>query len=172
MSIIRNTLLSFKIRTLIRKATRNRRSMNYKDARKIGILFCMNNQEQFDTIRQFEKKIRKDGKDLLVLCFLPKKIENFDFHFDIFSSKDFSMVGSVQADNILRFMAQPFDILICLEKEPNLFIEYLMAACQADFRIGPYINEKEALFELMIQQPVGSELKELINQIYHYTNEL
>lgn len=172
MSLIRHKLLSFKTRKLIRKAFQDRRSMNYKDARKIGILFCMSDKEQYESIRQFEKKIKKDGKEVLVLCFLPEKIENFDYHYDVFGSKDFSKMGNVQADNVNKFISQSFDILICLEKAPNLYLEYLMAASHALFRIGPYINEKESLFELMIQQPEGGELEELINQIYHYTNEL
>lgn len=172
MSVLHNKLLPFKTRSLVKKAPASRRSMNYKEARHIGILFSMQSEEEFETIRAFEKKLQKDGKKVNVLCYLPDKVENFNFQYDIFNQKDFSTWGSIQAANVQAFISQPFDILICLERNPNLYIEHLMAASQANFRIGPYHNEREALFELMIRQPEGAELSELLKQIYHYTNEL
>lgn len=146
--------------------------MNYKDARHIGILFSMQSEEEFENVRAFEKRLQKDGKKVSVLCFLHDKVENFNFHYDIFNKKDFSLWGGIQATNVQAFISQSFDILICLERTSNLYIEYLMAASLANFRIGPYHNGREPLFELMIQQPEGAELNELLNQIYHYTNEL
>lgn len=146
--------------------------MNYKDARHIGILFSMQSHDEFESIRAFEKKIQKDGKKVSVLCYLHEKVENFNFHYDIFNGNDFSLWGTIQAENVQAFISQRFDILICLESRPNLYIEYLMAASQAQFRIGPYASEKEALYELMIRQPEVADLDELLKQIYHYTNEL
>lgn len=146
--------------------------MNYKDAKHIGILFSMQSVEDFDRVRAFEKKLQKDGKKVSVLCFLHDKVENFNFHYDIFNKKDFSFWGSIQAANVQAFTSQSFDMLICLERTPNLYIEYLMAASFASFRIGPYHSDRVPLFELMVQQPEGAELNELLNQIYHYTNEL
>lgn len=172
MSVLHNKLLPYKTRALIRKAAKSRRSMNYKDARHIGILFSMQSQEEFESIRAFEKKLQKDGKKVSVLCYLHEKVENFNFHYDIFNGKDFSLWGKIQAANVQAFISQPFDILICLESSPNFYIEYLMAASQAHFRIGPHASEKEDLYELMIRQPEGAELNELLKQIYHYTNEL
>lgn len=172
MSALHNTLLSYKTRALVKKAPTIRRSMNYKDARHIGILFSMQSEEEFDSIRAFEKKLQKEGKKVCVLCFLPEKTENFNFHYDIFTKKDFSVWGGMQTENVKTFAGQAFDILICLDRTSNLYIEYLMAASLAHFRIGPYEEKREPYFELMIQLHEGAELNELLNQIYHYTNEL
>ena len=146
--------------------------MNYREARKVGLLFSMHSFFAFEAIRSFENKLKKDGKEVVVMSFLPANVENFDFHYDFFTQKDFSFFGSIQAANIDKFLQHQFDLLICLDLTPNIYIEYLLAASTARFRIGPYLNDRENLFELMIRIGEGSDLPELINQIYHYTNEL
>lgn len=172
MVSLHNTLLSFRIRSLQKKGSKSRRSMNYREARKIGLLFSMNNFYDFEAIRSFENKLKKDGKEVIVMSYLPANVENFDFHYDFFTQKDFSFWGNVQAGNVDKFVQQPFDLLICLDLAPNVYIEFLLAASAARFRIGPHLNEREDLFELMINTGKVNDLSELIKQIYHYTNEL
>ncbi len=146
--------------------------MNYREARTAGIIFVMNNLDDFETVRKFEAKLKKEGKEVHVLSYLPANVENFDFHYDFFNRKDFNFAGSLISGNVISFLQKKFDLLICLERSLNIYIEYLMAASAARFRIGPYISQRENLFELMIRTPEESDLSELINQIYHYTNEL
>ena len=146
--------------------------MNYRLARKVGLLFSMHNVFDFEAIRSFENKLKKDGKEVIVMSYLPAGVENFDFHYDFFSQKDFSFFGKVEAANIEKFVKQPFDLLICLDLAPNMYLEYILAASAAHFRIGPHLPERESLFELMINTGKENDLTELINQIYHYTNEL
>jgi hypothetical protein len=173
MEFLHHTLIPYRTKSMLKQALSTRKSMNYREARKIGILFSMNNLEDFEAIRSFETKLKKDGKEVVVLCYLPKDGENFDFHYDFFSNKDFNFWGNIQADNIQQFLKHSFDLLICLDREPNFYLEYLLAATKARFRVGAHSQQREGLFELMIRQPEGSrEIKELIQQIYHYTNEL
>lgn len=172
MAHLHSTFIPYKTKGLVQKARKIRNSMNYQEASHVGILFSMSSLEDFETIRKFENKLRKEGKKVSALPFLGKDMENFDFHYDFFTQKDFSFFGNIQTDNVRKFLQQPFDLLICLDWKPNMYLEYLLAASAAHFRIGPYICERESLFELMISLPEGSELSELINQIYHYTNKL
>lgn len=167
-----STFIPFKTKALLKKTRKSRNSVNYRNARRIGILFSMSSLSDFEAIRKFENQLKKEGKEVNALSYLARDVENFDFHYDFFTQKDFSFFGSVQTDNIRKFLQQPFDLLICLDWKPNIYLEYLLAASAAHFRIGPYICGREGLFELMISLPEESALSELINQIYHYTNEL
>lgn len=172
MQFLHQALLSYRTNQLLQKEGNGRSSLNLREARQVGILFSMNSLDDYEAIREFEAKLKKEGKEVIVLCYLPKGVENFDFHYDIFSNKDFNTWGKAQAENIQQFMQHPFDLLICLDAEPNFYLGYLLAASKARFRIGPHSQRHEALFELMIRQAEGSELKELTKQIYHYTNKL
>ena len=172
MTQLHSSLIPYKTRSLIKKGAKGRRSINYRHARKVGILFSMNSFYDFETVRSFENKLKKEGKEVVVMSYLPANVENFDFHYDFFTQKDFSFFGSLKAANVEKFLQQPFDLLICLDRSLSIYIEFLLAASAAHFRIGPYISKREDLFELMIRIREGSDLNELINQIYHYTNEL
>lgn len=172
MVALHDTIIPFKTKRLLKKGSKGRRSMNYREAKKVGLLFSMSNFYDFEAIRSFETRLKKEGKEVSVMSFLPTDAENFDFHFDFFTGKDFSLWGNVQAANVEKFITQPFDLLICLDLAPNVYIEYLLAASAARFRIGPHLSEREGLFELMINTGKENDLSELIKQIYYYTNEL
>ena len=171
MSFLHKTLVPLRTRSQLRNNHLKRSSMPYRQVRKIGVVFTMNNLDDYEAIRAFENRLKKEGKEVIVLCYLPKDVENFHFHYDIFTLKDFSATGEVKASNIANFLQQKFDYLICLDKQPNMYIEYLLAASQARFRIGNYTSGKESLFELMIGLPEQEPVAKLIQQIYHYTNE-
>nr|WP_236613955.1 hypothetical protein [Nafulsella turpanensis] len=132
----------------------------------------MKNLDDYEAIRQFESRLKKEGKEVVVLCYLPKNVENFDFHYDIFSKNDFNFWGSPEANNLQEFISKPFDLLICLDRAPNLYIEYLLARSRAALRIGPYLDRQKGIFELMIKESAEKPLADFIQQIYHYTNEL
>lgn len=173
MKFLHRTLIPYRTKSMLKQVLSTRKSMNYREARKVGILFSMSNLEDFENIRSFEARLKKDGKEVIVLCYLPKDVENFGFHYDFFTYKDFNFWGNVQADNVQQFLKHSFDLLICLDREPNFYLEYLLAATKARFRVGAHSRQREGLFELMIRQPEGSEeIQYLIQQIYHYTNEL
>lgn len=172
MQFLHQALIPYRTNQLLQQQGKSRSSLNYRKARQIGILFSMNRLDDYEAIRKFEAKLKKDGKEVMVLCYLPKGIENFDFHYDIFTNKDFNLWGEARASNIQQFLQCSMDLLICLDSEPNFYLEYLLAASKAPFRIGPHSQRHEALFELMIRQEEGSEIKELTKQIYYYTNKL
>lgn len=172
MQILHQTLIPYRTKSVLKQAVSPRKSMNYREARKVGILFSMNGMDDYEAVRNFEAKLKKDGKEVVVLCYLPTGVENFDFHYDIFTNKDFNFWGNVQANNVQQFLQQSLDLLICLDPDPNFYLEYLLAASKAPFRIGAHSQQREPLFELMIGQAEGREINELIQQIYHYTNEL
>lgn len=172
MQILHQTLIPYRTKSTLKEAAGNRKSMNYREARRVGILFSMNGMNDYEAVRSFEAKLKKDGKEVTVLCYLPKGVENFDFHYDIFTNKDFNLWGNIKADNVQQFLLRPLDLLICLDADPNFYLEYLLAATKAPFRIGAHSPKREALFELMIGQSESGQINELIQQIYHYTNEL
>ncbi|AHM58317.1 hypothetical protein D770_00205 [Flammeovirgaceae bacterium 311] len=171
MSFLHATILPMRVRSQLRNNRSKRGSVTYREAKKIGVLFTMNSLDDYEAIRDFENRLKKDGKEVKVLSYLPKNVENFHFHYDIFTNTDFSATGQVKAANIHTFLEQNFDYLICLDKTPNLYLEYILAASAARCRIGNYAENKEPLFELMIRLNGKDSVSNLIQQIYHYTNE-
>lgn len=171
MSYLHTTLLPIRIRKEAKNNRARRGSVAYREARSVGMMFTMHNLDDYEAIRNFENKLKKDGKDVKVLCYLPKNVENFHFHYDIFTTTDFNAMGQVKASNITTFIEQKFDYLICLDYTPNLYLEYILAASAARCRIGSFAENKEFLYELTIRLNGTQSLSNLIQQIIHYTNE-
>lgn len=173
MNYLHKNLLPYRIRKA-RKANKvNRNGQNYSKAKRLGLLFTMNKLDDYEAIRRFEKKLKGEGKQLSVLSFLPKQVENFDFHYDIFSGEDFSKTAKPVAENVNTFINENFDFLLCLDCDPNLYLKYILAASKAAYRIGCYGEQDDSqYFELMVRLAEGDGVEELINQIYHFTNKL
>lgn len=173
MSYLHRKLIPLHIRRLQKENQVRRSSINYRQAKNIGMLFSMSRLEDYEALRAFEKKLKAEGKELQVLCFLPKDVENFGLYYDFFTEKDFGKLGSVQAENIRSFIDQPFDMLLCMDCQPNQYLQYILAASKARFRIGcSNTEEVVSYFELMVRLPERTGVPELINQIYHYSNKV
>jgi hypothetical protein len=160
-----------RIKSAIKKNKAARTSVPFQQAQHVGILFTMTRLDEFEAIRKFEKRLKDDGKKVEVLSFLPKTMENFHFHYDIFQLSDFGPTGNIKAENIQSFVNKPFDYLICLDINPNDYLRYIMAASKAKLRIGAAQEEWNPIFDLAIGLNSQTTVDQMIQQIIHYTSE-
>ncbi|MDN5212130.1 hypothetical protein QQ020_08710 [Fulvivirgaceae bacterium BMA12] len=168
MSTISNKLLERNTNKVIKKGIIRRGSVSYPEAESIGILFSVVDREKHSLVKKFIKSLEKDKKKVDVLCLLGEGKENYDFIFDYFTTRDFSLFGHAISSSILLFVQKKFDYLIVLDTESNIYTDNILAKSNAKCRIGIYHNDKDPFYELMIKTKDGNSVEEFIDQVYHY----
>lgn len=147
-----------------------RTCLPYEKADQVGIIFTVEDMRKHVQVKEFIKRLEKDGKKVTVICFLPGDKQNYEFLFDFFTVKDFSVWGNLTSTPAIKFSNADFDYLFYLDTEPNPLILNLLARCKAKCRLGKFWEEGKPFFELMIES--NGDVKELIDSIYRYTHLL
>lgn len=169
---LRNELLNFRTRKLIPGSKTPRKSVDYKAAWEIGILYSVEDLSKHEKVKTFIKVLEKDIKKVEVLTFLGKDKENLEFKFNFYTASDFSFWGELQSETVKKFIDKQFDFLLCLDLETNIYIDNILARCKANCRIGRFENNKKDFFELMIKTDDHIDIQVLIDEMYRYIKVL
>lgn len=150
-----------------------RTTSNYQDAKSIGILFKIEDDEKHDALNTFVKQLQQEGKDLTLLTYF-ERLENnpYNFRYEFFSKKDISTLGKIKSRPVQNFIETPFDYLYCITVNHFLPFDYILLKSQAKCRIGRYFPDQESCFELMLDLKEEEGVDELIKQMLHYTKKL
>ena len=169
--MINRFVYKLKTKSANRSNEGNRRSVNYKTAKNIGILFSVKDIEKHNVVKKFIEELMNDGKNVTAISYLPKGKDNFEFKFDFFTFKEFSYFGSINNDSLNSFINQPFDFLFFLDNESGLLSKYILAHSKAKCRVGKLNNDMHDYFELMVK-PKGKNTQELAEDIYNYIKKI
>src|SRR5690606_36387240 len=115
-----------------------RMSTSYEKASYVGIIFTVEDKNKHHQVKEFIKKLEKDGKKTSVICYLPRDKQNYEFLFDFFSDKDKTVWGNINSAEALRFSGEPFDYLFYLDNDPNPLILNLLARSKVKCRLGKF----------------------------------
>lgn len=168
--MFRNYFLHNRTHSALKKNDSLRTSLPYQQAHSVGILFSVEDKQKHEAVKEFIKQLQVDGKKVMVLEFLPKQKENYEFMFDFFTIKDLNFWGKVESPDADKFIDTPFDYLFCIDKNSNPLILNVLARSKARCRIGKYSQQDNPYFELMIEQ--NGSVKNLIDSMYKYTKQL
>jgi len=172
MFTIDKQLLSYKTSLFLKQNKIGRETTSYNKAKKIGILFCVEDRNKHKIVCDFIDKLKADGKKVTVLCFLGKKKENFDFKFDYFSIENLSFWGSLKSKEVNKFIQTDFDFLYSLDLKTNILIDYILAKSLSKCRVGIYNERNKKYFELMVKVDEFKNLQKITDQFLYYTKEL
>jgi hypothetical protein len=164
------SFLKLKTDSYLKKNKSIRVSLPYKQAMNIGIVFSVEDKTKHDEIKEFIRHLEQDGKQVKVVCFLPKNKDNYEFMFDFFTDKDLSFWGNITSSVATGFADTPFDFLYYLDTTPNPLILNLIARSKARCRVGRFWDRGQSFFELMFESNNGT--RSLIETMYQYTKAL
>lgn len=168
--MFRLNFLKMRTENALKKNKTQRASTPYKQAKRIGIVFSVEDKQKHLDIKDLISQFEQDGKTVQVLEYLPPKKDNFEFKFDFFTLNDLSFWGKLESQLTNTFVETPFDYLFYVDKEPNPLILDLLARSKAHCRIGRYNENNREYFEFMIEQNGTS--KGLMETMYNYTRQL
>jgi hypothetical protein len=164
--------LEFNTKRYLRKNEVDRKTIGFRKAQKIGIIFSAEGIEKHHAIKSLIKDLKEEGKEVAVLSFLGKGKQNHEFLFDIITVNDIGFWGSIQNENILKFAEEPFDYLFHLDTTDNRILDNILAMSKAKCRVGLFKEGRGSYFELMINPKDPASSEELIHDIYHYTKTI
>lgn len=177
MSLINNIKLkigNYFCREIALNSKIKRKSVNYEQAKKIGILYTATNQENFEVVKNYTRKIRESKKTVRALGFVNHKELHRDqsptVDLDFFTLKDVNWYYKPGGHIVENFTNENYDILICLDTESSLSVQYILANSKANFRVGKYEERNKIFFDFMIDLQNKNNLSYFIEQVNHYIN--
>jgi hypothetical protein len=178
MLSIKERLLSFYTQRLIKSNKTRRLNVGYQKAQLIGVLYTQTDAQKETIIHQFIERIKKSGKQVQTLVYLPEassKIQVENHFFSFFTKQEISYLGRWASGPLATFVHTSFDYLYHVDLVSNPILEYVLAKCQAKCRVGHFDIHRASLFEIMIKfdtKPETPALQSLTEDMLHYTQLL
>ncbi|MBK6264134.1 hypothetical protein JKA74_03715 [Marivirga sp. S37H4] len=172
--MIKNQLLRYKIERGQKKSRFLHRAYEYKNLKKVGVIFSIQDLKKHAAVKQFIKTLEGDGIEVKTLAYKPKDTQNFEFYFDFFEDKDFGIFAQVKSHHVLTFLEQKLEYLFCLDDNLNLYMQYLLVNAHSTTRIGAYQEEPKhgRYFELMVKPKVSGDTEILVKEIMYYVRKI
>jgi len=143
-------------------------NISYKKSTSLGMIFTHDSIDKISRAEQLSKLFLKDGKHVKIMAFKPVGQVNH-LPYDTFTLKDITFWGEYNRSNVNNFIKQEFDFLFCIDDEPDLIIENIMALSKARCRVGKYSESNQDLFELMIGPGIDTNW---LNGMYDYVRRI
>lgn len=160
------------LRAELSKHQRHRKLTNLKNAKKIGILYTLDDVAEYETVSGFVSSLQQDHKEVKALGFVKNKllVDRFlpKLSYDFFSKKDINWFFKPIHTKVRDFIEKDFDILIDLSMKDSLPLKFISGLSVAHCRIGRFSEENKACYDIMIDLQKPLSLHDYILQIIHY----
>jgi Family of unknown function (DUF6913) len=143
-----------------------RESVSYRSTKRIGIIFCNDEQKKLNDVDKLSDLLKKDGKKVKIIA-QENKSGFKHLPYDTFNDDDFSFWGKFIGKPINDFVTTDYDFLICLDDQPNHMISSILANSQAKCRIGKFEESNESIFEMMLENTANNN-HDWVDSIYEY----
>jgi hypothetical protein len=151
---------------------RTLRLKNLEQAKRIGILYSLDDVPDYDKISQFVSELQHEHKDVKALGFVKNKslVNRFlpKLSFDFFSMKDISWFYKPLHSKLKDFIDKEFDLLIDLSVNENFPLKYIAGLSHSFCKIGRFSEENISYYDLMIDIKSTSTLEDYLGQVRHY----
>ncbi len=158
----------------IRKNNRETEVIPITDARNVGILYDATYDKDYELIKNYVKDLRSSTKDVQSLGYFNRKeLPNTRFMklgLDFFTQKSLNWRMRPNNPIVNNFINRNFDILICLNIDRNIPLQYVSSMTHAKFKIGRYDIKNSNIYDFMIKVDGTTTLKQMIEQVSHYLN--
>jgi hypothetical protein len=169
---IRSLIGRYYFRKEIVKTGRDRKLTNLKDAKRIGILYNLDEVPDYDVVAEFVTQLQHDRKEVKALGYVKNKnlISRFlpKLSYDFFSGRDINWFYKPVKEKVMDFIEKDFDLLIDLDMKDSLPLKYISGLSMSMCRIGRYSEESASCYDFMLDVNSSTPVKEFIKQITHY----
>jgi hypothetical protein len=145
---------------------------NLKDAKRIGILYVVNDVPDYEWISTFVSELQGDHKEVKALGFIKNKnlAQRFlpKLSFDFFSKRDLTWFYKPIHKQVRDFIEKEFDILIDLSLHDSFPLKYIAGLSNALFRVGKFSEENTEYYDFMIDLKPTMTSDDYLGQIQHY----
>ena len=158
-----------------KKVARSRTVHNFDNARKVGVIFSLDDTESFDLTNEFlnflvKKEIRTYALGYCPQKEIPSRVAP-NSKINLFTKKDLNWYYMPIHPIVQQFITEDFDILIDLSKQSLLPLKFVNNLSTAKFKVGRDSNNGRN-YDLMIKISEDQDLRFLIEQIKHYLSRI
>jgi len=168
---IREKIGAFKARKNRSERKKGNKKVSYSNVQHIGIIFNASDYRIVDEVKAVVKDLTADGKSVKAIGYvdLTKATEQpmTTLRFDFFTSKDLDFFFVPKAMVCANFMEMEFDVLIELNYDNDLPINYLASCSKAFIKAGSNISGTTN-YDLRIELKRKESPKYVLEQIIRY----
>jgi hypothetical protein len=169
---IKSQVGEFILKSRMNKIQRNKKLVNLDEAVTIGIVYKVNNEKLFNTVKDLTKVLTTGKKQVLALGFVDRNdIPNYCVAANAgyyYTRKDLNWWGGPKSDYLKTFLDKEFDILIDLTLEDVYINRYIMALSKSKFKVGGHLRVNEQVLDMMIKMDKNANEEDYILQFLHY----
>ena len=147
---------------------------NLASATKVGIVYLVRDEADFQHVRNYVKKIKEDLgiNKVLALGYVDDKhlpaYMSSRLNFDQFCQKDLDWYRRPKGNTVENFMAEEYEVLIDLTLQDLLPIQHIVAKSRARFKVGRYSEGNKRFLDMLIDMAGSQSLPQLITQVDRY----
>lgn len=160
-------------RRILVRNKQERLNPSFFNAKKIGLIYTWEGDLKREAIDDFIKVMEISGKEVSTACFY-RSLKNITPYDDdlVVTRKDFKLFGGIKSEEAINFIDQKFDFLFHLDLNGNIFIENMLARCNACCRVGRYEELKKDYYDFMIEVGSDKKIEKLCEEMLKYTKLL
>ena len=154
------------------RSSRQCRMTNLKEAKRIGILYTLDDVPDYDRVSAFVSRLQGDHKEVKALGFVKNKIlvQRFlpKLSYDFFSTRDLTWFYKPVHRQVKDFIEKEFDLLIDLSLHDSFPLKYISGLSNALCRVGRFSEQNAEYYDLMIDLKPTMTSEDYLGQVQHY----
>lgn len=154
------------------RKTRTCKITNLEVARRIGILYSLDDVPDYDRVSELVTQLQHQQKEVKALGFVKNKalVQRFlpKLSFDFFSQRDLNWFYKPIHSQVKDFIEKEFDLLIDINLEEAFPLQYIAGLSNALCRVGKFSEKSTDYYDVMIDiKPVATP-DDFIVHVRHY----
>ena len=169
---LRKYIADKQLRKELSNISREKGVVNLVDARSIGVLYNIHNEESYNQILSFLKTLKADQRTVIAMGFYnDKKLPTYlnqSVYNSIIYLKDLNWYLKPVNQYVTNFYKEKFDICLNISLEDHYPLHYMMAHSDSKLRVGKYSVTYQDYYDLMIKPDEGTSQQDFIENMMHY----
>ncbi len=145
---------------------------NLRDARRIGILYTLEDVPDYERVSEFVARLQGEQKEVKALGFVRNKnlVQRFlpKLSYDFFTRRDLTWFYKPIHRQVRDFIDKEFDLLIDLSLQDHFPLKYISGLSKALCRVGKFSEENTEYYDLMIDLKPTMTQEEYMGHVQHY----
>lgn len=160
----------------LKNQSRNRKVVNYAEARDIGVIYPSDNESTYILAKHFVDYLKKEHGIAKVIALGYVKEREAPFYHshvlmhDYFTKKEVNWYGYPKGQAVESFIDRDFDILIDLSDGNNIPLRFVLERSKARFKVGRRLDSES--YDLLISMKNETTLDMYIKQMNHYLRSI
>ncbi len=168
---LKTAIQSLTLKSKTRKFQRIKRVCSISDAKSVGFVCYLENEDQWKTIQPAVQHFQTLGSKVFVLAIYPAKVKPLWYvetmNTLMCSLNEFGIGGIPRGQKVEDFLKERFDLLIDCDFAEHYSTEYLSRLSPAGFKVAIDTERNREYFDLLIKME-EPELEFFIEQALFY----